>query len=205
MDELPDEIVLHVLSYLPSVDLLRCERACARLHELASDDQLWRDRADRAYEIYLRRSALPKDRGAGLRARLRWAINAREAAKSERTHLWREGICQPLRRWSCDGIALWVVAAAALTPVLIWALVHRMGYDYTTSGAFFEALMANLSGDALFFAASSFRYPLQYIRPALCPHSTYLYYCAWHSGGVALKKKSISHNSRRIPTIPNAA
>ena len=41
LDDLPDEVLLEILSYLDIKDLLRCSQVCRRIRSISHDESLW--------------------------------------------------------------------------------------------------------------------------------------------------------------------
>jgi hypothetical protein len=52
IQQLPDELLLHIFSFLQAFDLLEVELTCHRWKNLAHDETLWKDLYRKHFEIY---------------------------------------------------------------------------------------------------------------------------------------------------------
>ena len=61
LEELPPEVVEHILTYLDPVDILRIGECCRTLQTIANNDQVWVNCALRKYSIDLRNDICDSD------------------------------------------------------------------------------------------------------------------------------------------------
>ena len=152
MEDLPDEILLHIFEYLPPYDLLNCASVCHRFNRVTVDNHLWAQHIEN-------RGASLADALPGIKRRTVRGRSGNELEEpilklqfkqdieqqlEQQNELWREHVIPSFYILRRGSLLFNLSIAFIILFLLIWGLIHNG--THSTSADFYKNFHSNWGG-----------------------------------------------------------